>query len=391
MPPSKAISLFLILLPNAVFASIADDFYCRASACEIPYNDQGIQNGLEICYTNRDKKLKAKEVTWKNGLRQGKARCYKDGEVTFEAYFEKNRLHGLFVQKNYDSTGDRYIRVVDGRQVGFSFSVDAKKKMYFRGCHRDNGRDDLAIKDCLKGDYGPFTKEVMAEYQIIKDKEKRDAATQKARRDGPQLEKFPNGQIRVRYTNKDGQPTGRYEEFHQNGKPALTEYFSSTGKRDGESKEWNAQGVLKKLTVYDNGSKTSETEFRDNGQPQLLVIWEGKGFDRSPCLTYFYESGKKQSSECRLPSPNWYEPMHGEYVYWNEDGKEVVKGRYERGVRAGTWKYFDDQEGRLSQEHFFEKGRLVRSVHYVGPEKVTREFHPDGSLKSEKKSTVGGA
>ncbi len=304
----KATSILLMFAPLVVLGANADDFFCRTTYCVIPYDGQGIQNGLEVCYADIDKKEKAKEVTWKNGLRQGPARCFEKGKIKIEANFEKNRLHGLYVEKDHDSTGDHHMRVIHGRQEGFAFSIDREKKMNFRGCWQDGAMSELAEKDCLKGDYGPYTKQVLAEFKAIKEKEKLSAAEEKARRDGPQTEKFPDGSVRAQYKNKNGQTVGPYQEFHRNGKPAAERNYSSEGKLDGEAKEWNEQGVLKKRIVYKAGIKTSETEFRDNGQPHLFVIWEGEGFDRSPCLTYYFESGKKQSSECRLPSLSWYEP-----------------------------------------------------------------------------------
>ena len=367
----------------------AEGFFCRTTACVIPYDSQGIQNGMETCYASTDKKEKTKEVTWKNGQRAGPARCFENGKLRVEVNYKENKLEGLRVDFAADSTGDRYTRYVGGRQVGFVYSVDEKGSISFRGCWRDDHADELAERECATGDYGKYTKSVLAEFHRRKADASALAKAEGARLNGPQTEKYSNGQTKARYTTQEGRRIGLSEEFWDNGKKALEEHYDSQGRLDGTISEWSQEGNLKRTAIYQSGSMVSESAFLDNGRLAFLKVWQGKGFDRAPCVTYFYENGKKRLSECRAPSLGYYQPLDGDYVNWNEDGSEAIRGRYHSGRREGTWKYFD--EGRLSQEEFFDKDILVRTIEYRGRTKTTREYFPDGSIKSQKQTEMGGA
>nr|WP_246357343.1 toxin-antitoxin system YwqK family antitoxin [Pyxidicoccus fallax] len=134
----------------------------------------------------------------------------------------------------------------------------------------------------------------------------------------------------------DGGKHGRWAEWHPNGK-LKTEGQYVDGKMEGR---W--------VSYFEDGVKQLEGEYRGGLKTGL---W-----------TLYYEEGPKNREEVHTPEARetkwtawrssgekWAEGTlvgHmavGPYSEWHPNGALAVRGTYEKGQKAGDWKYFDLQ------------------------------------------------
>ncbi|MDC1141763.1 toxin-antitoxin system YwqK family antitoxin [Planctomycetota bacterium] len=125
--------------------------------------------------------------------------------------------------------------------------------------------------------------------------------------EGKRLEKYPNGTPKAKWTVKklaDGSLVidGRWQEFHQNGKP----------KTDGDYVEGQKQGLW--VTYFDNGTVESQLTYKDD---QLI----------------------------------------GEFERWHSNGQKAEAGKWENGEKIGSWMSWHPN-GNLAQNIEYKDGQL---------------------------------
>lgn len=382
----------LLLLLSLIIGSAqayTHDLYCDSYDCVIPYDDQGLQNGTEICYKDSDHKIKVKEVLWKNGKREGRASCFKDGKVTDQMEYKNDLQNGPYVDANYDSNGDRIYFLENEKEVGLSFSMKDGKVTSLAYCVINGQPDREAALSCPARDYGTYTAAVNLKIKEELEKNKQDKEKLAKRMNGPQESKYPSGKLRAKWTNKDGQIHGQYVGFYESGK-TQTDCSYESGKQDGKCELYDDQDRLDAREIWTKGTLTKKEEFFDNGK--ISRSTEKTGANTS-CVVDYYDSGVKFASYCLLHSTQYYyygygrydySNMDGDYKSWSETGALESQGAYKKGMHIGKWEYFD-REG-LSYEAFYQDGKLMKSVDYVrkSPQhRLVREYFEDGSLKNE--------
>jgi antitoxin component YwqK of YwqJK toxin-antitoxin module len=364
---------------------IDSKFTCSGySQCDEPYDTRGVLNGVETCFDGD--KIK-KTVTWKNGQREGVARCFDGAELKVEAIYSKNFLEGPLVTKKSDSRGDLAANFVHGRETGFELYTKDAKLVEIGFCRVDGefaGRvDQTFARECEAVSYGPNEMMLRAGLAELRAKDAAKAAALKARQNGPQVEKYDNGNVRAKYTTKNGKIIGLYKSFYEDGKPKLETEYSTAGEREGNEKEFDADGKPKVTAIYQGDEMVSRSLYYMNGVHSTVETWTGKAPKKKRCQARFDDLGAKVSYACVLED-SWYGVYDGPFEFYFH-GKPGLIGQFAEDRRIGIWKYYD-ADGRLEREAKYDKGVLVSETAYAPPNKIYREFHPDGSIKTEKKT-----
>ena len=376
--------LFLLLnliLPFS-FAANTHDFSCDADACVIPYDKEGNQDGTEICYADETRAEKLKEITWKDGKREGPARCWNKGKPSFEANYQNDVLNGIYVDFDDDSNGDRVVYLENNEEAGLSFSVINWKVTAFHYCVIGGTPVFDATLSCEQKDYGKYNPLIAAFKKDTLEKNKAAAAKEAKRMNGPQESKYSSGKIRAKWTNVNGDIHGKFLSYRENGK-VHNDCEYKNGKENGTCLSYDEEGRLDKREQFDNGKKTSVEEFYDNGKPQRVSKNETAGKD---CITEYYDTGVKSGEWCGFQDRywGWWVKRDGPYKQWDQNGDLYVEGNYVNGEEEGVFTYLNGK--LLEREMTYVKGRLTKSIdfHNEPPQhRVVREYFPDGSVKTE--------
>lgn len=375
--------ILLSLITVSAHAGRTKDFQCgNAYSCVIPYDSEGNQNGTESCYTDDSKSILVREVSWKNGKREGVARCFKEKKLSVEAIFKNDALNGPFLEIDYDASGDRVTLMENGEEVGLSFSLKGGRVSSVNYCLVGGTPEFDAVFSCADRDYGKYNTLLATWKKEELQKNKIAAAKEAKRRNGPQESKYPSGKIRSKWTTLDGEIHGKFLGYTEAGK-VKTDCEYKNGNLEGVCLAYDDEGRLDKKETWKNRKLIKEERFYDNGNPERVSTQEG---DKKFCHTDFYENGKKMTAWCTTERNvwSWYGQQEGSYTQWDYDGSISVKGNFKNGLRVGLWEYFDGKD--IRSELTYEKGNLMKSVDYERKppqHRIVREYFPDGSLKNE--------
>ena len=376
--------LFLLLnflLPLS-FAAQTHDFPCDADACVIPYDKEGNQNGTEICYADETRAEKVKEINWKDGKREGPARCWQKGKVSIDAFYQNDALNGIYIDYNDDSNGDRVFYLENNEETGLSFSVKEGKVTALHYCVIAGTPVFDATLSCEDKNYGRFSRPLAEYKKELLLKNKAAAAKEAKRLNGPQESKYSSGQIRAKWTNVNGNIHGKFLSYRDNGK-LQNDCEYKNGKENGPCLIYDEEGRLDKREQWENGTKISAEEFYDNGKPQRVSKSAGAG---KSCITEYYDTGVKSGEWCGMQDRfwAWWVKRDGPYKLWDQNGELFVQGQYVNGEEEGLFTYFTGKV--LERELTYVKGNLMKSVDYYNEppqHRMVREYFPDGSVKSE--------
>lgn len=358
------------------------DLFCNADLCTIPFDAEGNQNGTEICYADEAKTIKLKEVSWKNGKREGVARCWEKGKVSQEAEYRSDALNGLFIEYKYDSTGHLVNLMENNEATGLQFSVDdAGKVTRIHYCLIGDTAEPAAILSCRDQNYGKYNT-ALADFRKAQfEKDKLAAEKEAKRKNGPQETKYASGAVRAKWTNVNGEMHGKFVSWREDGK-VLTDCSYQNGDLEGPCLEYDEAGRLDSRKTYAKNKVVKEEVFYDNGKTSILIAKEGDRY----CTTEFYESGPKSHTYCLSGDyRRWYAPIDGPYNFWFENGKQSLKGQFQNGRPSGHWESFEEN-GELYREAWYENGTLTKTIDYFrkAPQhRIVRELFPDGSVRTE--------
>jgi antitoxin component YwqK of YwqJK toxin-antitoxin module len=355
--------------------AFSQEFACGSRHCAIPYDDQGVQQGVEVCWDSAEKKEKVRELTWSKGKRNGEARCWEKGKLVTIAQFKDNRLQGLFVDQRYSQI--EVHRFDQGKLSGYRLHLEKDNKSLRLGpCYRDGEVADNGENFCRQLDYGAYKPQLEAYFAKLKGEEK----VKLAKLNGAQLDRYSDGKVKAKYNTRGGELVGAYEAFWPNGKIRLKGQYSD-GKREGEFLSYHEDGYLTGRDVYRLDKPVKLETVLQNGKLSERTEWITQDGRARVCRETFHENGVAAYRSCRK---GWYSDYDGEYVWWNEQGKPVFKGQYLDNQRVGTWSSYDRESLALAGESKYENGKLLAEW-YINDknQRVDRTFFPDGSLKTE--------
>ncbi len=207
----------------------------------------------------------------------------------------------------------------------------------------------------------------------------------------------------VNQVDKQGRKQGKWEKLYPNEKPRYQGQFKDDIEV-GVFKFYDIKGTLKAEKAYrgttgvcyakmygDNGrlqaegiyigtKKDSTWKYYNHKEQLILTESYDKGVKHGEFITYYengviaekigYKNGKKhgewiQKYEDGLnkTKANFVEgELDGEATYFSVYGKPILKGKYEMGLKIGTWMVFDEETGKPLKYQTYEDGDLIKET-----------------------------
>jgi len=184
---------------------------------------------------------------------------------------------------------------------------------------------------------------------------------------------YENGRKDSEGDYKNNKNEGTWIYWHENGQKKSEGVFRNDLKQD----KWTYW--------HDNGQKESEGLYIDDNEENKWEYWfesgeklsEGKFLHgrKDGIWKYFYKKGQiktvEEYKDCKLNFITGYfdngnfkfkgncvkGQSDGEWIYWNVDGRLILKGNYSNNLQVGEWtRLFPNGE---SMKIYYEKGVLV--------------------------------
>ncbi|NBV99690.1 MAG: hypothetical protein EBR67_09345 [Proteobacteria bacterium] len=159
-----------------------------------------------------------------------------------------------------------------------------------------------------------------------------------------------DGKLMVQKFYKDGKEEGECKEWHPNGQLDCQGYYKE-GKLEGEFKSWDKYGQMLEHIIYDNEGKIVklkryhncgvldiEKTLIENDTYELTryYVYDGKIHDRVIMVgdkwNGEYNSWWRNGNKC-IETTYKDHKLHGNYLYWNEDGTLKEKCFYKDGEK----------------------------------------------------------
>lgn len=189
-----------------------------------------------------------------------------------------------------------------------------------------------------------------------------------------------NGQTAIIATYFNGKAEGIRREFDTEGNLVKGYVFSNgillfegitdmNGLRQGKWKEFYASGERKSEGNYKNSNRTGLWKFYfPDQQVEVEGQYDSKG--RQDGVWQWYYANGQLMRECEYDAG----VLDGEYTEYDENGKEVTKGKFVEGTEEGHWRYVRNQaieEGDFSDglrtgmwKSWFEEGSISSEIEY---------------------------
>jgi uncharacterized protein len=187
---------------------------------------------------------------------------------------------------------------------------------------------------------------------------------------------------------KEGNQTGDWKFYHENGKLSEEGKFNEKGLRTGVWKSYDEKGqqadettytengkLSGPYTVFENGKVFAVYEYK-NGELMSYkftaadgkVLGEAKKSGKILNTTYYYPDGNK-----KMDGILKNDQAEGEVNYYNENGVLTAKENYEAGKLSGT------------ATHFHTNGRVQTEVNYTDnlANGYFKKFFASGRIASE--------
>lgn len=379
---------------------------------------------------------KSLQISYKDGKKEGDRITWLPGEVVFE-HFENDIKSGL--TRHFDDKQRllKTIPFVKGLEEGTSFQYDTLgtiteiityKRGYITGRDRINRRDpenrqhgpwkwfyedgslkqEGNFKNGLKnGIFKSFDRK--GNLSIIEkfvDDIKQETAEEVARLE-LRKDYYPNGQVKVEATYKQGIPEGIRREFDEQGNVVQSYTFSkgnlvaqgivtNEGLRQDRWKEYYPDGRTKSEGFYQKGKRSGEWMFYyPSGTLEQKGSYNTKGLAEGQWIWY-YQNGKILRSE------NYRDGLRdGTMTEYSVDGQVIATGDFIQDKEEGFWII---QNGRLREEgdfsegmlqgnwkHFNEQNKLVFEGSFVedNPNGIHRWYYNDGTKREEGEYLMG--
>lgn len=372
-----------------------------------------------------------------NGKKEGKFRLLNEfGNTIGELNTRNDQLDGLQKYYNNDGVLTTEKNFTDGKANG-------KRTAYF-----SNGQ--VSAVENYKDDELEGT---TTTYYVNGGKQC-EMNFKNGKRDGKFTCLYPNGSKKYEIDYTDGEINGKYLSYNRlgditesatyikgeidgktvayyDGKAIKSEATYSNGKAQGSVKKYYSDGKLEEEIVYQNGKMVKSFAYRPSGKKDTESVYDDKGelelftlFDKNG-EKYFDEKFKSGELKSGLqysktnPKPVEINLTKKAFAINSLNDKTEIAGNFEKGRKAGEWKYFytsgnlksksNFSQGKLeglfqtydrnsliaSTSHYandtisglkevFSRGRLDKEFHYAKglAEGPYRAFHPDGSVKT---------
>lgn len=334
---------------------------------------------------------KLKRITpFKNGLEEGVEKEYAhDGRLVMIAEYS----NGFLKHREYMNGLDPL-----GRKQGLwkEFYPDGKLKM--AGTYR-NG---------VKNGYFKYYDK---EGNLVKIEKYIDGVLQE---DPPELavyeirtDYYPDGNIKVVGSYKDGVAEGVRREYSHDGK--ITDSYimhkgriighgiiDEQGRRQGPWKEYYMDGALRAEGTYTNNLRTGLWKFyHPNGQLEQIGKYDAKG-RATGNWKWYYDNGSLRRDE------NLFEDIHqGDYVEYARDSSILLQGNYVDDIKEGFWVEADNgyrEEGSYLEgvrdgewHYYYPNGQVYYEGNFIdgAPDGLHKWYYPNGKVMKQGKYVMG--
>jgi len=371
-------------------------------------------------------------INYKDGQRHGLRISYRDHEFVAEN-FQNDIKQGLTTTYYADSTILRTVNFVDGREDGLAkeFANDGRVitlTTYNRGFVVSRERiNRLDSQNRMQGLWkffhdngnvkleGRYSNNLKDGYFKEYDVNGRLTATTKWAA-GEELEipvelarlevardYYPNGKIKAMQTFRNGLAEGVRRDFdeegnivagavYKDGKKVAEGITKSDGVRDGDWKEFHADGTLKVVGKYDNGVKVGEWKyFHPNGNPEQTGRYNSKG-QLTGDWFWYYPSGNIRREETFVNGRadglmTEYDDdgniiTQGEFIEGMEEGEWFLQygdhrevGSFSFGLKSGYWKHYDDEDNLIFEGEFIDNNPNGRHIFYWNNGQIKDEIN----------------
>jgi uncharacterized protein len=399
---------------------------CELKA-EGKYNDSGKLDGKWINYNN-DGSISYIE-NYINGKLEGEyTGYYPDGKIKYQTNYKDNTLNNDVI----------YYYKCNAVSSKVHYTNDAKngpsQSFYEDGTLKE---DFSYINDSISGEYKSFYPNGSIQTFYIYSNNKFN---------GKALKYYDNGKIKTEdfYSNnilngkhtefdmqgrviltgsyKNGKAVGTWSEFNKYGKLKESYIFDDAGRLNGEYKDWDQNGNLYSVYIYNQDKLREATNYNKSGQ----TIYHKKLDDKDPKIIgyyadgtvnyegsinkgnidgqwkYFYNSGQLsyiknlKDQAANGPYISYYPQgainekynfvngeVDGYYIKYFENGKINIEGWYNNGVQDNTWNYYYP-DGALERSIYFSDGEIEGNELDYSPEHTLqfKTLYKDGEMVS---------
>lgn len=359
-------------------------------------------NGQQVCVNHDKPHVKVMIANWKNDLLDGYFWCGNDeGDKRIETHFRRGAVHGQYKANYSNSPGWTHQQTYqdgkleglerrqmnnnhyalafykDGKRHGYELHMDPQDRIHkLDDCHVAGRRSP---PEACAGIPFPGYEEAVQAY-------KAEAAKARELERNRWVEtQHDNGRIHRRYRLVDGRVHGRSETFFSNGNPAVLAVYDKGLKQ--EETLYFEEGQIKQFSRFHQRTEVSRVQFYQSGKTKLEWVHAGtEGLYQKYRYKSFYSNGQL-TAEGITYKPAWdshhQEYPDGEIKRYHDNGELQATEFYEKGSRAGTWKYVSNS---FNVEDTYRHGRLAARVvlDRQTKKKLRRiEYMPDGSVKSD--------
>jgi antitoxin component YwqK of YwqJK toxin-antitoxin module len=146
------------------------------------------------------------------------------------------------------------------------------------------------------------------------------------KRHGVRKDYYPNGQLSMIKNYINGVQVGEYKHWYEDGKISLDVIYRDDGILI-KSEHWNQTGILtSKKSLIENDTYELTRYYECDGKLHDKVITEGDKWNGE------YKSWWHNGNKC-IETTYKDDKIHGDYLYWNEDGTLKEKCVYENGEK----------------------------------------------------------
>ncbi len=216
---------------------------------------------------------------------------------------------------------------------------------------------------------------------------------------GPYYFYHENGRLQAAGEyNNDGSKIGKWQFYHENGQLSSEQDFSDEGLPLGEVNRYSAEGDLVETGRYKEGNLDGSYEWYypcgtlKETYPYVEGVGSGEGivyYETGEVWTRYGVKDSKlngdyttyfQNGEVKSRYTNKDDEATGPFVGYYPNGQMEKEGRYEKDLTAGAWLFYF-KNGQLSDSgNYVDNTRIGKWIHYYQNGKVrqTENYNDEG-------------
>jgi len=318
---------------------------------QITYKE-GIRDGEELHYKNG---VKYESIPYKKNIKEGKTyRYFPDGKIAFEANYVNNELFGkgyefdtigniitIETYKNGVLSRTQRINRTDSKNErhGLWVTFDSDRRIVSQGTYKHGLKHGYFKTYDKKGKLLKTIKYVNGEIQ----EDAIETAKLEVKRSY-----YPDKKLKSYKSYRNGIPDGVHKEFDKDGNTISTVIYKlgivvakggivdDKGRKQGSWTEYFVTGEKKSEGKFVEGRKSGQWKYfyRSGKIEQVGNYKNGKAVGD---WVWYYENGKTLREEYFINGKR-----DDIFVEYDISGNEIAKGKYVEGLKDGEWFYVND-------------------------------------------------